>query len=196
MKYQLVDANVLGQRQSEKALEILELNQYIHTMTAAAVAETLSAFQRYLEYGPDETVVATLVTCNGLEILCQGHMGERYVLYARIINGELIIENERYESVFDYAEEMELSEEDINYIKFGKREKSLEEMVASAKQLGEKQFADNDYDSEIGFENETTGQWVINPWMDTTGRFVLNDSQAVEEHGLANVLKFIYQTNK
>lgn len=121
MKYQLVDAHVLGQREAEKALEISELNQYVHYMSATEMAETLTAFQRYQDYGADETVVATLVTCNGLEILCQGHMGERYLLYARIINGELIIENERYENVLDYAEEMELTEEDVEYIKFGRR---------------------------------------------------------------------------
>lgn len=44
-----------------------------------------------------------------------------YFLLVWIENKELHIENMRKESIFDYAEEYEWTEEDVNYIKFGRR---------------------------------------------------------------------------
>ena len=44
-----------------------------------------------------------------------------YSLFVWIEDGELKIENDRGESVFDYAEENDWTEEDVNYIKFGRR---------------------------------------------------------------------------
>ena len=44
-----------------------------------------------------------------------------YYVFAWIENDELKIENERGESVFDYAEEYEWTKEDVEYIKYGRR---------------------------------------------------------------------------
>ena len=44
-----------------------------------------------------------------------------YYVFAWIENDELNIENERGESIFDYAEEYEWTKEDVEYIKYGRR---------------------------------------------------------------------------
>ena len=44
-----------------------------------------------------------------------------YSLLVWIENDELKIENERGESIFDYADCYEWTEEDVNYIRFGRR---------------------------------------------------------------------------
>ena len=43
-----------------------------------------------------------------------------YYIYAWIDNGELHIETEYGESVFDFADCYDWTEEDVNYIKFGR----------------------------------------------------------------------------
>ena len=113
--------------EEEKAKALLSAMRNIcgvdkkQTMSAAEMSEILTAFQRYLEFTP-VTVVATLCTCNGLEILCQDSVCcDRFVLYARIVEGELIIENEKREMILDYTEEMDLSEEQVAFIRFGKK---------------------------------------------------------------------------
>lgn len=41
----------------------------------------------------------------------------------------------------------------------------------------------------VGFEFD--GIYIVNPWVDETGRFDLTDEEAVELYGLENVLKFV-----
>lgn len=41
----------------------------------------------------------------------------------------------------------------------------------------------------VGFE--FNGIYIVNPWVDETGRFDLSDEKAIETYGLDNVLKFI-----
>lgn len=40
------------------------------------------------------------------------------------------------------------------------------------------------------------GQSIINPWMDTTARFELTDTEAIETYGLENIYEFIKQANE
>lgn len=51
----------------------------------------------------------------------------------------------------------------------------------------------------IGGEGEST--WIINPWLDDTGRFFLTDEEAIETYGADNVNAYIesvkeYLSNK
>ena len=41
----------------------------------------------------------------------------------------------------------------------------------------------------VGFE--FNGIYIVNPWVDETGRFDLTDEEAVETYGLDNVVKFV-----
>lgn len=41
----------------------------------------------------------------------------------------------------------------------------------------------------VGFE--FNGIYIVNPWVDETGRFDLTDEEAVELYGLENVMNFI-----
>lgn len=125
MKYKKFQAPILGSNKTEIGLEISELTEFLHPIQACDMGETLVAFQRYADTADDLSVVGALPTVNGLEILCQGHMGEPFVLTARLQDGELFIENEYHHSVYDYAEEMNLSPEQVEEIRFGKRKESL-----------------------------------------------------------------------
>ena len=68
--------------------------------------------------------------------------------------------------------------------------------IENVKKIAEKQFA---YLSEhgqypekyIGFFYAKSGQTILNPWMDPTGRFELSTKEAVDTYGLLNVLNFI-----
>lgn len=90
--------------------------------------ETLEGCKRYLEiansHGEDITI-ASIPSCDlsVITIEFHGHMGETWKLELWIgDNGELHIENpEAREDVFEYAEEYEWTEEDVNYMKFGRR---------------------------------------------------------------------------
>ena len=66
------------------------------------------------------------------------------------------------------------------------------EQIERVKALAEMNYIDS---SEIGNENMTgfefNGIKIINPWIDETGRFDLNDEQAIKTYGLENVLNFI-----
>lgn len=57
------------------------------------------------------------------------------------------------------------------------------------KALAELQRTTEDYDSPIGFD--FAGQWIIDPWMDETGRWSLTDEEAVQYYGSENIKKFI-----
>lgn len=67
--------------------------------------------------------------------------------------------------------------------------------IKLAKSLADKQLRmlNEGIDSAdmVGFEDKTTGQWIINPWYDSTCREELTDEQAVREYGLQNVVNFI-----
>lgn len=43
--------------------------------------------------------------------------------------------------------------------------------------------------NQLGFEYY--GTWIINPWMDDTGRFELTDAQAIELYGKDNIDSYI-----
>ena len=63
---------------------------------------------------------------------------------------------------------------------------SLEELVLEAVK---KFAANNPLDSEVGFEFEYA--WIVDPWMDETGRIPFTDSQAVAYYGIENMMDFI-----
>ena len=63
---------------------------------------------------------------------------------------------------------------------------SLEELVLEAVK---KFAANNPLDSEVGFEFEYT--WIVDPWMDETGRIPFTDKQAVAYYGIENMMSFI-----
>ncbi len=65
--------------------------------------------------------------------------------------------------------------------------------IAKVKLIAYRNFIDSIEDA-IGFE--FNGQHIINPWMDSSGRFELTDEKAIEYYGLENVLNFILNTLK
>lgn len=67
-------------------------------------------------------------------------------------------------------------------------------MINKAMKIAEKNFIDGNGDTDIGFEFE--GQWIIDPWMDSTGRFELSLESAKETYGVENVRNFILLANK
>lgn len=68
--------------------------------------------------------------------------------------------------------------------------KFVEEKIKLAKVFAES----NNPDGSIGFEFE--GQWIVNPWLDSTGRFALSDEQAVGFYGLSNIMSYINKAFK
>ena len=55
-------------------------------------------------------------------------------------------------------------------------------------------FAELQWEADVdlvSFYNEETGQQITNPWIDESGRFPLDDSEAVATYGLENVRKFV-----
>lgn len=63
-----------------------------------------------------------------------------------------------------------------------------------AKKVAEENFNNGNYDTEIGFE--FNGMWIINPWIDESGRFELNDEEAINTYGKDNIEEFIELANK
>lgn len=54
-----------------------------------------------------------------------------------------------------------------------------------------KKFAGNQFlngDSTVSFQHK--GTTIVNPWYDETGRFELNDEQAIAKYGAGNIQKF------
>lgn len=55
-------------------------------------------------------------------------------------------------------------------------------------------FAELQWEAEaydVSFINEETDQQINNPWIDVSGRFPLDDAEAVATYGLENVRKFV-----
>lgn len=47
-----------------------------------------------------------------------------------------------------------------------------------------------DPNSDVGFEDENSGQFITNPFVDPTGRFDLTVSESIETYGVDNVKYF------
>lgn len=60
--------------------------------------------------------------------------------------------------------------------------------------LAEENFNLGNYETNIGFEFE--GSWIINPWIDDSGRFPLTDEEAIKLYGRENFEKFIELAKK
>ena len=43
----------------------------------------------------------------------------------------------------------------------------------------------------VGFDYARTDQYITNPWLDTSGRFPLSHTEAVNVYGLPNVIRFV-----
>ena len=90
--------------------------------------EILNAFSRLLNFmnnnGFDEVIEAIKNEYDTtLIITMRGHQGETYDLevWNSYTTGELCVENLiNHASIFDFAEEYNMTEEDVKYIKFGK----------------------------------------------------------------------------
>ena len=65
--------------------------------------------------------------------------------------------------------------------------------IEKAQKIADKNLFDGNSDTDIGFEFE--GKWIINPWMDASGRFTLTDEEAIETYGKNNIDKFIELAN-
>lgn len=59
----------------------------------------------------------------------------------------------------------------------------------AVKTFAEQQSETGSYD--VSFINEETDQQINNPWIDVSGRFPLDDAEAVATYGLENVRKFV-----
>jgi len=85
--------------------------------------ETIQTFiSRYLPFHTDNGEFTEIRTCNDMVLFTFDY---DYTLYVWIENGELHIENDRSESIFDYAEEHGWNESDIEFMKFGTKTISL-----------------------------------------------------------------------
>lgn len=67
-------------------------------------------------------------------------------------------------------------------------------MLNKAKKIAEQNFIECNGDTDIGFYFE--GKWIINPWMDPTGRFELSFESAKETYGVENIRNFILLANE
>ena len=63
----------------------------------------------------------TSVSYNNIDYRFRNNTDQDVQILVWIEDGELKIENDRGESVFDYAEENDWTQEDVDYIKFGRR---------------------------------------------------------------------------
>ena len=87
--------------------------------------EVIQAFNdRYMEKYVSETCVSIIAHDDKVAFTFVDR-DNRFVLYAWIVGGELHIENESRQSVFEFISEMEWSEWDVLCIKFGE-EKAAE----------------------------------------------------------------------
>lgn len=63
-----------------------------------------------------------------------------------------------------------------------------QEYIANAKELAEKQYSEanelGSFDDCIGFPHN--GQYIVNPWMDSSGRFELTTEEAISIYGTEN----------
>lgn len=100
------------------------------TNSVDTLMETLKGVKRYLEIsngkGSDNCISEIKCDGNVFTITFHGHCGETFdLIFWNGNDGQLHIENGREfngvkEEVYDYADEEEWTEEDINYIKFGR----------------------------------------------------------------------------
>lgn len=83
--------------------------------------EVLEAFtERYTRFVNEQGDYTQITTVEDkLQFTFTNYLGSSYTLTAWISEGELHIENERGESIFDYAEENEWSESDVRFMKYG-----------------------------------------------------------------------------
>lgn len=87
--------------------------------------EVIHAFSdRYMEKYVIGTCVS-IIACDDKVAFTFVDCDNRFVLYAWIVDGELHIENESRQSVFDFVSEMEWTDWDVLCIKFGE-EKAAE----------------------------------------------------------------------
>ena len=85
--------------------------------TLEVIEAFLGRYTRYVNENGDYTQITTIE--DKVQFTFTNYLGSSYNLLAWINEGELHIENDRGESVFDYAEENEWSESDVRFIKFG-----------------------------------------------------------------------------
>lgn len=99
-------------------------------MSIGYVIELLAAYKRYVDHmnnnGYDEVIDSIKENQNSLLITMKGHMGETYEMeiYFSDTTGELCIEEtETHENILNVIdlEACNLTEEDINYFKYGRR---------------------------------------------------------------------------
>ena len=62
------------------------------------------------------------------------------------------------------------------------------EQLENVQRIAKHQFDFIDCESNIGFD--FNGTFIVNPWMDESGRFELTTSEAIAKYGV-NVLHFI-----
>ena len=80
--------------------------------------EVINTFlERYIPYINEQGDYTDIKTVDGK---VRFTFNNDYYLFAWIDNKELHIENDRGESVFDYADCYDWSEEDVKYMKYGK----------------------------------------------------------------------------
>ncbi len=85
--------------------------------TLEVIDAFLNRYTRYVTECGDYTKITTIE--DKVEFTFTNYLGSSYTLTAWISEGELHIENNRGESVFDYAEENEWHETDVRFIKYG-----------------------------------------------------------------------------
>ena len=97
-------------------------------MSAQEISNILNSFSRLLDFmnnhGYDETIQNIKVDDTILIITIQGHQGEIYDLevWNSYTTGNLCVENPiNHVSIFDFAEEYNMTENDVKYIKTGIR---------------------------------------------------------------------------
>ena len=84
--------------------------------------EIINTFlERYVPYINEQGDYSKIETIKDKVKITRNDYYHNYSLFVWIENGVLKIENERGESVFDYAEESDWTQEDVDYIKFGRR---------------------------------------------------------------------------
>lgn len=85
--------------------------------------EVINAFlERYVPYVNEQGDYTQIKTIEDGKI--RFTFNNDYYIYAWIKDGELHIETEYGESVFDFAEDYDWSKEDVEYMKYGKRNES------------------------------------------------------------------------
>lgn len=85
--------------------------------TLEVIEAFLERYTRYVNENGDYTQITTIE--DKVQFTFTNYLGSSYTLTAWISEGELHIENDKGESVFDYAEENEWSESDVRFMKYG-----------------------------------------------------------------------------